>query len=677
MVCASAAALSQTSAAHPSDSMGGIFQHSNIGSGVTQVGGGWQFRTGDNPGWCGGGDEGQWEWLQVDKSWGTQGYSGYTGFAWYRRKIAIWDVDPGTIHYEVLIPFAEDAYEVYWNCKLIGSYGKLPPDPKWYYAAFPRSFPIEPPLRGMLAIRMWKAPLDAFATDDTGGLRAPPLIGASDVIDLDQQSFTWETVRGQLFDYSLVLLRVFIAALCLVLWMRRRREAVFLWVAIFTATPVALGSLEHLFLIPFSYQVGRFLNQPLYVLYSVSLWFLLLYLLDLDDQLKVHRLTRLLAGWAFLCGALDGILALFWGSASRWMQWADGLLAGCILLLETYPLVLVALGLRREKSASRWAVALAAFVLQMFHSVADMTALGQRFTHWSLYDSLIDAPLFEIEKVQFTPEKITSLALFAAILFALYRHIVEQQARRNVLEQEMQSAREIQKVLIPDTVAAIQGYALSSAYIPAQEVGGDFFQILPNPDGSAIVALGDVSGKGLKAAMAVSMIVGALRAQALTISSPAAILEALNQCLIGRMNGGFATGLLLRLEPDGTVILANAGHLPPFVNGQELEVEPSLPLGFVGDMSYAERRFKLAPRDELVLYTDGLLEARDESGVLFGFERLRVLLALRPSAQHASQRAVDFGQQDDVTILILTRLSPGQESTASMAAPLLEAIDQS
>jgi serine phosphatase RsbU (regulator of sigma subunit) len=667
----------QTSAAHPSETRaGGIFQHSSIGSGVTEVGGDWQFRPGDNPAWCGSEGQADWQWLQVDASWGTQGYPGYSGIAWYRRKIAIWDLDADAIHYRLLIPLAEDAYEVYWNCKLIGSYGHLPPHPSWYYEPLPQSFSINPPLRGMLAIRIWRAPLDAFGTDDFGGLRQPPLIGAAEVIDLAQQSSTSDLVRKQLFDYSLVLLRLFIAALCLVLWMRSRSEALFLWVAIFTATPVALGSLEHLFLIPFSYQLARFLNQPLYVLYSVSLWFLLLYLLDLDARPRLHRLTRWLAGCIFLCGALDGILALFWGSATRWMQWADGFLATGILLLETYPLVLVAVGLRREKSASRWAVALAAFVLQMFHSVADMTALGQRFTHWSLYNSLIDAALFEIDKVEFTPEKLTSLALFAAILFALYRHIVEQQARRNVLEQEMQSAQEIQKVLIPDTVAAIEGYALSSAFIPAHEVGGDFFQILPNPDGSATVALGDVSGKGLKAAMNVSMIVGALRAQSATISSPGAILEALNHCLIGRMSGGFATGILLRLEPDGTVVLANAGHLPPFINGREFEIESALPLGIIADISYSELRFKLAPGDELVLYTDGLLEARDESGALFGFDRLRMLFALRPSAQQASQRAVDFGQEDDVTILTLTRLSAGQESSASLTSPLMRVVAQ-
>jgi hypothetical protein len=665
----------QTSAAHPAESrLDPTFQHSNIGSGVTEVGGTWQFRTGDNPAWCGSEGQTQWQWLEVDASWGAQGFAGYTGIAWYRRRIDIRDIDPGAVQYRVLIPSAEDAYEVYWNCKLIGSYGHLPPHPSWYYSSFPRSYPIDPPLRGMLAIRIWKAPLDAFASDDAGGLRQPPLLGSADVIDLAEQSFTWDLVRSQLFDYSLLLLRLFITALCLVLWMRSRREAVFLWVAIFTVTPVFLGSLEHLFLIPFSYQLARFLNQPLYVLYSVSLWFLLLYLLDLDARPRLHRLTRWLAGCIFLCGALDGILALFWGSATQWMQWADGLLAASILLLETYPLVLVAVGLRRETSVPRWAVALSAFVLQMFHSVADMSALGQRFTHWSLYNSLIDAPLFEIEKVRFTPEKSTSLALFAAILFALYRHIVEQQARRNVLEQEIQNAREIQRVLIPETVAAIEGYALSSAYVPAQEVGGDFFQVLLNPDGSATVVLGDVSGKGLKAAMNVSMIVGALRAQAQAVSSPAAILEALNHCLIGRMSGGFATGLLLRLELDGTVILANAGHLPPFLNGREFDIEPSLPLGVIADVSYSDIRLKLATGDELVLYTDGLLEARDGSGTLFGFDRLRELFALRPSAQVASQRAVDFGQEDDVTILVLTRLSPGQESSSSVTAQLLECV---
>ena len=300
-----------------------------------------------------------------------------------------------------------------------------------------------------------------------------------------------------------------------------------------------------------------------------------------------------------------------------------------------------------------------------------MSALGQRFTHWTLFEGIVDTPLFTIQGVQFRAEKVTSIALFSAIIYAVYHYAIEQQTRQNVLEQEMQSAREIQQVLIPETLPSLEGYAVTSAYHPALEVGGDFFQILSNLDGSTIVALGDVSGKGLKAAMNVSMIVGILRALSDESSSPREILEGLNRCLTGRMQGGFTTALILRLDESGTVTIANAGHLPPFLNQTEVALDGSLPLGLVMVARYDEVTVNLHPGDQMSLYTDGLLEARNASGELYGFDRLYTLLSTRPTAQQATQAAVAFGQDDDITVLTLTRLAAGQESSTSLVSPFL------
>ena len=211
---------------------------------------------------------------------------------------------------------------------------------------------------------------------------------------------TWSHVRGDLFDYSLVLLRAFITALCVVLWARNRREQLFLWVGVFTFTPVALDILQHLFLIPFPYGMARFINQPLYVLYSVSLWFLLIWLLKLNRYRILVPWSRRLAWFALAAGAADGTLAFFWGQATVWMQWADGLLDACILTAELFPFVIIIVALRRKLDVSRWAVALAAFALQMLHTIADTSALGQRFTHWTLFADLIDHRLFAIQGVE-------------------------------------------------------------------------------------------------------------------------------------------------------------------------------------------------------------------------------------------------------------------------------------
>ena len=646
-----------------------------IGKGVVPIDGSWQFQEGDDPRWSRQDvDDSAWETIEVDSPWGTQHHPAYAGFAWYRRHVEILPTAGATQDYRLLIPHAEDAYEVYWNGVLMGSYGHIPPQPNWYYGEFPRSFPLRGSAYGILAIRVWKAPLEAFSAEETGGLYNTPLVGDAETISLREEAVKWNFIREDLFDYSLILLRCFVTLLCLMLWGRNRREQLFLWVAVLTATPVALEILQRLFLIPFSYGLARCLNQPLYVLYHVSLWFLLISLLRLNDNRRLVSLARKLAFCTLAAGMADGFLALFWGTATPWMQWADGLLIAFILLVEVFPFAIITIGLRHKLEPSRWVVALSAFVLQMINTVADMSALGQRFTHWTLFSDLIDTPLFTIQGTQFRAEKVTSLALFLSIIYAVYRFAIEQQSRQNALEQEMQSAREIQQVLIPETLPALAGYAVTSAYQPALEVGGDFFQILSNTDGSTTVALGDVSGKGLKAAMNVSMIVGVLRALADSSSSPREILEALNRCLCGRMQGGFTTGLILRLDPDGTVTLANAGHLPPFLNDRELQLEGSLPLGLVNVAMYDEKVLQMAPGDHLSLFTDGLLEARNSAGELYGFDRMYSLLARRPTAQQATEAAVQFGQDDDITVLTVTRLAAGQESTTSLVAPFLAEI---
>jgi hypothetical protein len=643
-----------------------------IGKGVVAIDGAWQFHTGDDPAWAQPRyDDHAWRSITAEDPWGAQGYPAYAGIAWYRRHIEILPTAGASSKYRILIPHIEDAYEVYWNGELIGSYGQLPPHPQWYYGLFPRSFALPEPSKGVLAIRVWKAPLDAFSGAEVGGIYVPPLIGDAPSIRLRLDAITWSYVREDLFDYSLILLRTFIAALCLLLWSKNRKEQLFIWVAVLTSAPVALEILQRLFLIPFSYGLARCLNQPIYVLWHVSLWFLLLSLLRLDENRRLVQWTKRLGIFTLSAGALDGLLALFWAYARAWMQWADGILAALILVVEVFPFLIIALGFRRRLDASRWAVALSALVLQLIDTVADVSALGQRFTHWTLFSEIIDTPLFVIQGVEFRAEKVTSLALFISIIYAVYQYTIEQQARRNALEQEMQSAREIQQVLIPDTLPSLEGYAVTSAYQPALEVGGDFFQILPKSDGSTLVALGDVSGKGLKAAMNVSMIVGVLRALADTSASPAEILGGLNRCLAGRMHGGFATGVLLRLDQDSTVTIANAGHLPPFLNDGEVSVEGSLPLGLVSFAIYEDQTIQMRPGDHLSLFTDGLLEARSESGELYGFERMHALLSTGPTAQQAMEAAIAFGQDDDITVLTLTRLEAGEESTTSMMAPFL------
>ena len=642
-----------------------------IGRGVVPIDGNWQFHLGDNPIWSQPSlDDSHWETIHVDDEWGAQGHPLYSGFAWYRRHIDLIPAAGSIGNFSIYIEEAEDAYEIYWNGNLVGQYGTLPPHASWYYQPFPRSFPLSGATSGVLAIRVWERPLNIFDGAERGGIYLPN-VGDPESIALRLGAREWSIIRGDLFDYGLVMLRAFIAFLCLVLWYRNREERLFTWVAVYTATPIAIDIINRLFRIPLPWNVARALNQPIYVLYLISMWFLLVWLLRLHDNRLMVRWTRAL-GWAAMgVGFADGIVSFFWAHAGLGMQWANGILAGLIVLMQVFPYVIIGIGLRHKQDPSRWVVAIGALLMQLIYTLEAASAFGRRFTHWSFSD-FINEKLFSIQGVYFYPEKIVSLALFAAILYAVYRYTVEQQIRHSVMEREMQSAREIQQVLVPEALPAIEGYAITSAYQPAMEVGGDFFQIIPNDDGSTIVALGDVSGKGLKAGMNVSMIVGVLRAEAGS-TNPAEILAALNRCLAGRMAGGFATGMVFRVDQDGMVTFANAGHLPPYLNGLEYPLDASLPLGLIPFADYSEEKLQLKPGDQLAVYTDGLLEATSPTGELFGFDRMMALFANQPTAQEAMKAALDFGQEDDITVLTITRLAAGVESTTSLAAPVLEA----
>jgi Stage II sporulation protein E (SpoIIE) len=643
-----------------------------LGQGQVKLNGFWQFHTGDDPRWASPSfDDSKWEPITASDSWGTQGHPGYTGFAWYRRHLEISLVPGADAVYALLMPPVDDTYEVYWNGKRIGGDGRMPPRPYWYYSPFFRSFSVPSAHSGTIAIRVWKSPPLFVDPGSLGGMKGPPpILGDADSISAQLAVSNTESTLQYLYDFSLMILYGFVTLVSFLLWSRDRKVGLFLWLGIFTGTPALLLMIQE-FLITISYGWGRGLNQPIYALNHISLWFLLLYLLRLDSNRTLMRWTRGLAICTLIAGILDGCLAFFWGSAGLWMQGADTVLTTIILLVEVFPFVIVAIGIRQRLDHANWVLAISALVSQMIDSIADTGAAGQRFTHWTLFD-IVNRPLFSVHGVIFTAEQLAAIALFLSILYAVYRFNTEQRSRQLLLEREMHSAREIQQVLIPEALPSLEGFAITSAYRPALEVGGDFFQIIREESGSTIIALGDVSGKGMKAAMNVSLIVGVLRSSSDASVSPLRMLETLNRCLCGRLQGGFVTAVLLRLHSDGYVTLANAGHLPPFLNQRELEIAGSLPLGLLPSATYDEISILLRPGDQLSLYTDGLLEARSTTGELYGFDRLHTLFASRPSAQQASDAAVAFGQDDDITVLTLTRLAAGEESTTSLTTPFLE-----
>ncbi len=227
--------------------------------------------------------------------------------------------------------------------------------------------------------------------------------------------------------------------------------------------------------------------------------------------------------------------------------------------------------------------------------------------------------------------------------------MVETARERAAYAAELQAASTVQQLLLQSASGVTPGFQVESVYLPASEVGGDFFFVSPAPDGSLTAIVGDVSGKGLTAAMRVAMILGALRRE--TSHDPAAILAGLNNVLIAQGQLGFTTACCVRIALTGEYTLANAGHVSPYLSGRELDTPPALPLGLVADQAYESVSGKLAASDRLVLLSDGVLEARAPDGELYGFERLPALTVM--PARQIADTAQRFGQEDDITVLTL------------------------
>ncbi len=234
--------------------------------------------------------------------------------------------------------------------------------------------------------------------------------------------------------------------------------------------------------------------------------------------------------------------------------------------------------------------------------------------------------------------------LSSVMLVLLILRLGEDRREKQRLAGEMAAAAEMQSLMLPS--AAIEGVEM--VYLPASEVGGDFFQLLDHDANSRIVVVGDVSGKGLRAAMLVSLAIGILRSE--KTSSPARILAVLNEGLIGRSGGGFVTCCCARFDADGNVTIANAGHPAPYCDGRELVIESGLPLGIVPGVEYAE---SVVRGERFTFISDGVVEAENAQRELFGFDRTREISS--KSAQEIAEAARAWGQTDDITVVTVRR----------------------
>jgi serine phosphatase RsbU (regulator of sigma subunit) len=250
---------------------------------------------------------------------------------------------------------------------------------------------------------------------------------------------------------------------------------------------------------------------------------------------------------------------------------------------------------------------------------------------------------------------------------------LKQQAHaRERIEQELHVARRIQQASLPEAVPALEGWEIYPSYLPAREVGGDFYDFLELEDGRLGLVVGDATGKGVPAALVMSTTCGMIRAVTQASDySPGEVLQRVNEALATRIPANmFVTCFYGVLDPGtGSFAYANAGHDLPYVRrggyAEELMAR-GMPLGLMPGMSYEEKEIILGEGDRALFYSDGLVEAHNPEGAMFGFPRLQSLVA-----EHAQgEPLVDFlmeelysftgkrwEQEDDITLVTLHRVA--------------------
>jgi hypothetical protein len=627
-----------------------------LGDSVVALNGPWKFHTGDDLRWADPNfDDSVWRLMdltpppgsydpQIGSSgyvpgWTARGYRGYSGYAWYRLRI---DIHNGQTAIALKMPDNyDDAYEIYVNGQLIGHFGQFTSHGVTAYVALPRVFPLPATVRSgpvTIAIRMWMAAFTPMVDQDAGGMHGPPALGQASAIDGLLQ-LDWNAVdRSQYDDFvEMAILLVALLVAFGLFWLDSSEPA-YLWLSLTCA--VILARVVSVVVSNYATWIGVSLFviedailTPTYIGLWVLFW---AYWFRLDRMALLHRVVWSLVALLAVTTAMlraplyGGMVPVHAITYLLPLTFALKLLLGALL-------VWVAMrGIHKER-AEGW-MALPAVVLVVI----------------SLYQQELTVLHFQGAffpyGIEITLNAVATILSLAIITVLLLRRFLRSQREREQLNQEIEQARQVQQVLIPEAIPAVPGFTLESEYRPAQQVGGDFFQILPGDDGSVLAVIGDVSGKGLMAAMLVSLMAGAIRNQAETNCEPLAMLQSLNRRLIGRGNAQ-ATCLALRIAPDGEVTLANAGHLPPYCNGKELAMEGALPLGIMAGAEFSVMQFLLQPGDRLTLLTDGIVEAQNEKRQLFGFARTNELMQQDRSAAEIAAIAQSFGQNDDITVL--------------------------
>src|SRR5580698_3754421 len=622
---------------------------------LVSLDGNWRFHPGDSPPepassnsflWAQQTfDDSAWPLLKSDRSWSDQGYPNLSGYAWYRFTLRMPAASQPT---SLLLAPILTSFQVFADGKLVGQSGQMPPTIVPNARLSPQVFPLTQSTSTtsqtiQVAIRVWHSPMGAGYVGG-GTYQAGNLAG--DRLTIEYQKSLEQTTRNVRFvdyyAYSIAAGLVGLAIFCLFLIRHAERE--YLWFALMLLAQAADSALN------VSKEIYAFPPIPVFDLF--------------DGILTALNLFAAFCFFAKVLNARPRPMSRVWlalvvlspiPNISYWPGWASpgtGAILQLLMLLPAAIWIFWLLGKRALAGNRDAQLLLLPTLLDVGFYVADNTAIVLAQIGWDSVPRILDVPL---SLPPFTMRPGILLHLFFLLAMCVFLILRFTRARRHEawLAGEFEAARQIQQVLLPDQQDQCPGFKVECIYQPAQQVGGDFFQQIGDDQCGMLIVVGDVSGKGLPAAMLVSVLVGAIRTEAARGTDPVSMLLCLNDRMMGRAHGGFTTCLAAHITGGGLLTLANAGHLPPYLNGEEIDLVGALPLGILSATEYEYTAVQLKPGDRLTFVSDGVVEAQSKlhgnKDELFGFDRTRALS--RQPAAVIAEAARQFGQNDDITVV--------------------------
>ena len=609
--------------------------------------------------------------------WTAKGHPGYFGYAWYRIRVQV-----RARHGERLAVAGpanvDDAYQLFDNGALAGHFGDFTGDKPVVYAAQPKMFPlaqlgsneaitgedktgleragqggtISADSTRVLAFRLWMEPYTLTMDPEVGGMHSAPVLGEAGAVAAGYQMRWLELIRAYASSVALALLFGLLSVLAFSLILFDRSDRVYLWMGTlflliaFSSVLSIIQSWTELLNSSMINLLRNGLAQPLISAAWVMVFWVWFGLKRPPWMPRLTAVLTLLLGISFILGDED-----FYGLVPHGVavQFVTVTLALRVLFFALLLWVVVK-GIRQQ-GVEGWLV-LPVAVLWGVSAFRQQLGLLHIRTSWHPFGAQVTLSTF------------SNLLVAVVIALLLLRRLLQSVRRQRLMALDVKQAQEVQQVILPESRVKLAGLIVESEYLPAREVGGDFFQIIPHKtDGSLLIVAGDVTGKGLKAGMLVALLVGAIRTAAETNDEPEAVLATLNRRLMGRGDAQ-ATCLALRIEADGSATLANAGHMTPYLNGEPLPMEGALPLGMIEGAEFSVMHFQLKVDDKLVVMSDGIAEATDAAGRLFGFERVNELLRTATTAARIATAAQAFGQEDDISVIWVTRTATLESAAA-------------